>query len=160
MDMALFGLLLMVFGGPLDAAETEADLAGVGIDAEDLDFEILSDIDDILRGLDLNLSMEGYKLLSRTLALAKELRQQINSTGVFRVLELPDLLPEQVRHDGIRLDPTPTLATLQQYSAVLVYSNCAFNNSAALGDVLADYVDGGGHVVVATFSFWQEWGAR
>jgi arginine decarboxylase len=50
--------------------------------------------------------MEGYKLLSRTIALAKELRAQINSTGVFRVLELPDLLPEGVRHDGIRLDIT------------------------------------------------------
>ncbi|HEX5093370.1 MAG TPA: beta-eliminating lyase-related protein [Burkholderiales bacterium] len=50
--------------------------------------------------------MEGYKLLSRTLALARELRQQINSTGVFRSLELEDLLPEELRHDGIRLDPT------------------------------------------------------
>jgi arginine decarboxylase len=50
--------------------------------------------------------MEGYKLLSRTLALARELRQQINSTGVFRSLELDDLLPEELRHDGIRLDPT------------------------------------------------------
>jgi arginine decarboxylase len=50
--------------------------------------------------------MEGYKLLARTLALAQELRQQINSTGVFRVLELDELLPEEVKHDGIRLDPT------------------------------------------------------
>ena len=50
--------------------------------------------------------MEGYKLLQRTLTLARELRQQINSTGVFRVLELEDLLPEEVRDDGIRLDPT------------------------------------------------------
>ncbi len=50
--------------------------------------------------------MEGYKLLARTLALAKELRAQINSTGVFRVLELADLLPDEVRDDGIRLDPT------------------------------------------------------
>ena len=50
--------------------------------------------------------MEGYKLLSRTLVLARELRQQINSTGVFRSLELEDLLPEELRHDGIRLDPT------------------------------------------------------
>src|SRR5882762_2654231 len=48
--------------------------------------------------------MEGYKLLSLT--LAQELRAQINSTGVFRVLELEDLLPEEVAHDGIRLDPT------------------------------------------------------
>ena len=50
--------------------------------------------------------MEGYKLLERTLMLASELRQQINSTGVFRVLELEDLLPEEVRNDNIRLDPT------------------------------------------------------
>ena len=50
--------------------------------------------------------MEGYKLLSRTLALGKELREQINSTRVFRVLELEDLLPDEVKHDGIRLDPT------------------------------------------------------
>jgi arginine decarboxylase len=50
--------------------------------------------------------MEGYKLLGRTLMLAQELRHQINSTGVFRVLDLDDLLPEEVRNDGISLDPT------------------------------------------------------
>src|SRR5712691_10600352 len=50
--------------------------------------------------------MEGYKLLSRTLELAKEVRELVNSTRVFRVLELEDLLPDEVRHDGIRLDPT------------------------------------------------------
>jgi len=50
--------------------------------------------------------MEGYKLLSRTLALAQELRQQINSSGVFRVLELDELLPDEVQHDGLKLDPT------------------------------------------------------
>ena len=50
--------------------------------------------------------MEGYKLLSRTLELAKEVRALVNSTKVFRVLELEDLLPEAVRNDGIRLDPT------------------------------------------------------
>jgi arginine decarboxylase len=50
--------------------------------------------------------MEGYKLLSRTLELAEEVRELVNSTQVFRVLELDDLLPEEVRNDGIRLDPT------------------------------------------------------
>src|SRR2546423_8409101 len=50
--------------------------------------------------------MEGYKLLSRTLELAQEVRKLVNSTRVFRVLELDDLLPEEVRNDGIRLDPT------------------------------------------------------
>ena len=52
------------------------------------------------------MTMEGYKLLARTLSLAQELRAQINSTGVFRVLELDELLPEEIRHDHIQLDPT------------------------------------------------------
>src|SRR3954453_4775915 len=51
-------------------------------------------------------SMEGYKLLSRTLELAAEVKGMINSTRVFRVLELEDLLPDATRNDGIRLDPT------------------------------------------------------
>lgn len=50
--------------------------------------------------------MEGYKLLKRTLELAAELREQINATGVFRVLELEDLLPDEVKDDNIKLDPT------------------------------------------------------
>src|SRR4051794_10706367 len=50
--------------------------------------------------------MEGYKPLSRTLDLAKEVRSLVNSTKAFRVLELDDLLPPEVRNDGIRLDPT------------------------------------------------------
>jgi len=50
--------------------------------------------------------MEGYKLLSRTLELAKEVRSLVNSTKVFRVLDLEDLLPTEVKDDGIRLDPT------------------------------------------------------
>ncbi|WP_374536516.1 aminotransferase class I/II-fold pyridoxal phosphate-dependent enzyme [Chitinimonas taiwanensis] len=52
------------------------------------------------------MSMEGYKLLSRTLALAAELKELINATGVFRVLELDDLLQDEVKGDGVRLDPT------------------------------------------------------
>ena len=48
---------------------------------------------------------------------------------------------------------TPTLAQLEQYNAVLVYSDAAFNDSVGMGNVLADYVDAGGGVVVATFDF-------
>ncbi|MBV6491445.1 MAG: PEP-CTERM sorting domain-containing protein [Fimbriimonadaceae bacterium] len=47
---------------------------------------------------------------------------------------------------------TPSLATLQNYGAVLVWSNVNFANASALGDVLADYVDAGGGVVVAVFA--------
>jgi len=50
--------------------------------------------------------MEGYRLLDRSLKYAAELREKINATGVFRALELADLLPEELAGDGIRLDPT------------------------------------------------------
>ena len=50
--------------------------------------------------------MEGYRLLDRSLKFAHELREKINSTGAFRVLELEDLLPPELHDDGIRLDPT------------------------------------------------------
>ena len=50
--------------------------------------------------------MEGYKLLERTLELAAELRKAIDATGVFHALTLKELLPVEVRKDGIRLDPT------------------------------------------------------
>ncbi len=50
--------------------------------------------------------MEGYRLLDRSLKFARELREKINSTEAFRVLELEDLLSPELRDDGIRLDPT------------------------------------------------------
>ncbi len=50
--------------------------------------------------------MEGYKLMDRSLKFADELRERINATGVFRALALEDLLPEELKDDGIRLDPT------------------------------------------------------
>jgi hypothetical protein len=49
---------------------------------------------------------------------------------------------------------TPTLVDLQQYEAVFVWSDCQFANGAALGNVLADYVDGGGRVVLASHVWW------
>lgn len=48
---------------------------------------------------------------------------------------------------------TPSLSTLLDYDAVLVYSNYPFDDASALGDVLADYADAGGGVVLAT-SVW------
>lgn len=44
---------------------------------------------------------------------------------------------------------TPTLAMLMPYDSVLVYTNIDFPDPVAIGDVLADYFDGGGRVVVA-----------
>ena len=54
--------------------------------------------------------------------------------------------------------PVPTLQQLQQYDAVFVYSDAGFNDGTALGNVLADYMDQGGGVVMATFAFWSSGG--
>lgn len=58
--------------------------------------------------------MEGYRLLDRSLKFAAELREKINATGAFRVLELEDLLADEVKHDGIRLDPTKLTIDISQ----------------------------------------------
>jgi len=52
------------------------------------------------------MSMEGFALLQKTLDLAERLRGSINATGVFRVLELEDMVASELVDDGIRLDPT------------------------------------------------------
>jgi hypothetical protein len=49
--------------------------------------------------------------------------------------------------------PIPTLTQLQKYDAVLIYSNDRFTDPTAMGNVLADYVDSGGGVVIATHSY-------
>jgi hypothetical protein len=50
---------------------------------------------------------------------------------------------------------TPSLATLGGYDAVEVSSNNSFQNRAALGDNLADYVDSGGGVVLMMFTMFD-----
>ena len=52
---------------------------------------------------------------------------------------------------------TPTLAQLRSYDAVLAWTDTSPQNSAALGNVLADYVDAGGGVVAATFAQSISW---
>ncbi|MCW5599055.1 MAG: aminotransferase class I/II-fold pyridoxal phosphate-dependent enzyme [Nitrosomonas sp.] len=74
--------------------------------------------------------LEGYKLLSRTLELAKELYAQINSTGVFQVLELPTLLPEEVKHDHIQLDPTKVTVDI---------SRCGFTIEELIRELFEHY---------------------
>ncbi len=49
----------------------------------------------------------------------------------------------------------PTLSQLQSYDAILVYSDNGFNDNVTMGNVLADYVDRGGSLVLATFVFWN-----
>ncbi|MGZ5543840.1 MAG: immunoglobulin domain-containing protein, partial [Limisphaerales bacterium] len=48
---------------------------------------------------------------------------------------------------------TPTLATLQQYAAVLTWSDSPYQDPTTFGNVLADYVDSGGGVVIGAYAF-------
>jgi MYXO-CTERM domain-containing protein len=48
---------------------------------------------------------------------------------------------------------TPTSADLAPYDAVLVYAEQQFEDPDGLGDLLADYVDGGGGLVVGAYAF-------
>jgi hypothetical protein len=66
---------------------------------------------------------------------------KIQASGLFGVVDVID-----------GMTTTPTLAQLQAYDAVITWSDYDYSNSTLLGDVLADYVDAGGGVVVATFS--------
>lgn len=45
-----------------------------------------------------------------------------------------------------------TLSGVEFYHSVIVYSSSGFNDPEDLGDVLADYIDGGGGVVIAAIA--------
>ncbi len=60
--------------------------------------------------------------------------------------------------DTRTLFTTPTLAELNNYDVVLAYSNATPFDPVALGDVLADYVDAGGGLVLANFTWTQGFG--
>jgi len=76
------------------------------------------------------------------------IRNALVSTGLIALEDLTDL-------DAC--GTPPTLATLSDFGAVLVWSNFAPSQPDALGNVLADYVDQGGGVILATYVFSQPW---
>jgi PKD repeat protein len=72
----------------------------------------------------------------------EDVKAKLEATGKFSSVSIVNVYSE-----------TPTLDDLQAFDAVLVWSNYLYSDSAALGDVLADYVDSGGGVVVMMFNF-------
>jgi len=53
---------------------------------------------------------------------------------------------------------TPTLQQLRQYDIVFAFSNNAWNNAIAMGNVLADYEDDGGVVAVGNYAWANDGG--
>jgi hypothetical protein len=70
-----------------------------------------------------------------------DVQAKLQGTGAFSAVDIID----------VQLT-TPSLATLQTYDAVMTWTNTTPQSAAALGDVLADYVDAGGGVVVTVFA--------
>jgi hypothetical protein len=68
-----------------------------------------------------------------------DVRDKVHCVGAFSTVDVFDASAA-----------TPTSADLASYDAALVYSEVPFADPTGLGDVLADYVDSGGGVVVAT----------
>jgi hypothetical protein len=62
-----------------------------------------------------------------------------------------------VQSHDINSSGLPTLATLSGYDSILVYTSFAPSNPVDLGNLLADYVDGGGHLVIGGYGFSSPW---
>jgi hypothetical protein len=75
-------------------------------------------------------------------------RNALVATGLIALEDLTDL-------DAC--GTPPTLATLSDFGAVMVWTNFSPSQPDALGNVLADYVDQGGGLILATYSFSQPW---
>lgn len=73
------------------------------------------------------------------------------------LLEFPDMSVVDEFEGG---DATPDLATLTPYHAVILIANFPYSDPVAVGDVLADYVDGGGAVIMTIASFIDGWDVR
>lgn len=76
-----------------------------------------------------------------TSAWNSEVQAKLVATGMFSAVDVYDLAAV-----------TPTLAQMQGYCALLVYTDDDPVDPVAFGDALADYVDGGGGVVASVFA--------
>ena len=74
-------------------------------------------------------------------------KNEIVSTGKFNAGDI-DLLEDP---SGL------TLNDIADYDAILVYGNQAFSNPANVGDVLKEYVDNGGGVIITTYCLSSTW---
>ena len=78
---------------------------------------------------------------------ATQIAQNINMGNTFAVVDTLDCAKN-----------TPSLQQLKMYDGVLVWDVLMFSDKMGLGNNLADYVDAGGGVVQAMFSFYTSFG--
>ena len=105
-----------------------------------------------------------YRLHTLALALASLLVSPALALDVgvyaadsFALFDVAEKLDDVGVLDAIHTEnagvSTPSLAQLQAHDVVLVYSGVPFADAVAMGDVLADYVDAGGGLVLAAATF-------
>jgi hypothetical protein len=72
------------------------------------------------------------------MSFVEDVQSKLLATGAFAAVDIFDAITA-----------TPSLSTLRSYSAVLTWCSVPYISASGLGDVLAQYWDGGGAVVVA-----------
>ena len=80
-----------------------------------------------------------------------DVRAKLHGTGLFTQVDSFPVGSSQA-------NSLPALAQLREYDAVLVWSDLTFIDPTGIGNLLADYSDGGGGVVLATFVFLNSHG--
>jgi len=78
-----------------------------------------------------------------------------NATQFIADLAAFDDIDTVIYFDGRNGTPTPQ--ELEDISVVVVWSNYQFSDPVAMGNVLADYVDDGGGVLIQQFAFGSGW---
>ncbi|UCG52209.1 MAG: choice-of-anchor D domain-containing protein [Candidatus Latescibacterota bacterium] len=73
------------------------------------------------------------------------------------LLSFPDIEVVDIFDGGTG---NPALSTLLEYDAVILIANTPYADPVGLGDVLADYVDEGGGVVMTLASFISSWSVQ
>ena len=96
----------------------------------------------------------GYPLAAASRRLGLVFADDQSSADDVRTMLAADGYFESIEGIDAR-QAVPTLAQLQQFDAILLWSNYPFVYSEALGDIVAQYWDAGGVVVAVEFSFNQ-----
>jgi hypothetical protein len=103
--------------------------------------ELFFDIDQRAGSGYLNVAVLGAE---NTASFADDVVNKLTATGQFNSVSFINVAAG-----------TPTLETLQAYDAVLVFRRASFWSRTQMGNVLADYVDSGGGVVVMHFALYN-----
>lgn len=152
----LFSLIILIgISGNVFAQEVVIPATSVN-QPTSVSSEMVKDFDSTKRNLFKNLTKKSNINFEASLNAPKiailgtipfydnDVKSKLDGTGYFSQTDVINVR-----------ESTPTLAQMQQYDAVIVYSDGCFQNSTVLGNNLADYVDSGGGVVVATFAFYD-----